>query len=80
MLYEVITQELKGYERLPAEIEGAEAAVRKHQGPRDLFVANQEQAGKLEERQAELEKFEKLLVQLQQELAGKEHEFKVAIV
>lgn len=71
-------QALKAYERLQADIDATEAQLKKHQTARDLFVANQEQAAKLEERQAELLRFEQLLTQLQQELAGKENDFKVA--
>ena len=49
-----------------------------HQAARDLFVANQEQAAKLEERQAGLHKFEQLLAQLLKELADKEAELTAA--
>ena len=71
-------QALQAYSRLQADIDAAEAEKHQHQAARDLFVANQEQAAKLEERQAELHKFEQLLALLQQELAGREVEFKTA--
>ncbi|PLY01353.1 MAG: SMC family ATPase [Desulfuromonas sp.] len=69
---------LGAYNRLQADIEVSEAEQKKHQASRDLFVANQEQAAKLESLQKDLKKFETLLTQLQDELAGKEDELKTA--
>ncbi len=63
---------LKVYSRLQVDIESAEAEQKKLQAARDLFVANQEQAAKLEGLQDELQKFETLLTQLQDEMVGKE--------
>lgn len=71
-------QALQAYHRLQADIDAAEVEQKKHQESRDRYVANQEQAARLEERQTELHKFEQLLAQLQQELAGKEVELKAA--
>lgn len=65
-------QALDAYRHLQADIEAAEAEQKKHQRARDLYVANQGQAAKLEGLQAEQEKFELLLTQLRGELAGKE--------
>jgi exonuclease SbcC len=69
-------QALKAYERLQADIDAAETEKNKHQEARDLYVANQEQAAKLEERQTELHKFEQLLAQLQKELLDRENDLK----
>ncbi|MBE0502066.1 MAG: SMC family ATPase, partial [Desulfuromonadales bacterium] len=63
---------LKSFNTLLADIDACEALKTEHQTARDLFVANQEQAAKLEERQAELVKYEQLLARYQGELAGKE--------
>ncbi len=63
---------LKGYSRLDEEIEACEQEKQKHQEARDLFVANQQQAAELEQRKVDLQKFEHLFRQLQEELAGKE--------
>ncbi len=67
-------QDLDAYSRLQADIEAAEAEQNKHQASRDLYVAHQEQAAKLEGLQADLQKFAALLAQLQHELTGKEKE------
>ncbi len=69
---------LDAYSRLQVDIEAAEAEQKRFQAARDLYVAHQAQAAKLEALQAELEKFERLLVQLQQESADKERELIVA--
>jgi len=69
-------QGLKAHEQLSADIEATEAEIKAHQAARDLYVANQEQAGKLGERQAELHSFEQLLATLHQEQAGKENDLK----
>ena len=71
-------QALVAHERLQEDIDAAGAELKKHQVARDLYMANQEQAARLEERQAELHKFEQLLAQLQKELAGKEADLKAA--
>jgi len=68
------TKALEAYSRLQAEIEAAEAQQREHQASRDLFVAHREQAGKLENLQADMKKFEALLAQLQAEEAEREKE------
>ncbi len=71
-------QALQAYSRLQEDIDAAGAELKKHQVARDLYMANQEQAARLEERQTELHKFEQLLAQLQKELAGKEADLKAA--
>ena len=65
-------QALQVYARLQAEIDAAEVEKNRYQPARDLFVANQELAAKLEERQGEKRRFEELLNQLHQELALRE--------
>ena len=65
---------LAHYRNLQADIEAAEAEQRERQPARDLYVANQDQAARLAERHAELQRFEQLLVQLRQQLAAKEAE------
>nr|WP_320114222.1 SMC family ATPase [uncultured Desulfuromonas sp.] len=69
-------QELAAFASLAAEIETAEADVKLHQQARDLYVAHQGQAAKLEGLQVELAKFEAFLKQLQGELATKQEEQK----
>jgi exonuclease SbcC len=69
-------EELAAFAALAAEIETAEAAVKLHQQARDLYVAHQGQAAKLEGLQVELAKFEAFLKQLQGELATKQQEQK----
>jgi len=63
---------LAAYSRLQADIEAAEAELKQHQQSRDLYVANQGQAAKLDGLQEELEKFEALLTQLLTDLADRE--------
>lgn len=65
---------LKVYCNLQADTDACEALKQQHQAARDLYVANQEQASRLEERQTELQKFTQLLEQLQDELAVLEGE------
>jgi exonuclease SbcC len=65
-------QALKDYSRLEFNIEATEQEKQKHQQARDLYVANQKQAAELEKRQSELRKFEKLLKELEEDLATKE--------
>ena len=65
-------QALDAYSRLQTDIEQAEAEQKKHQASRDLYVANREQAAKLDLLQSELKKYETLLAQLQEDLTGKE--------
>ncbi len=69
-------QALKAFSRLQADIDASEEEQKKHQPARDLYVANKDQAARLEERQAELQKFEQLLVQLETQRAGREAELK----
>jgi exonuclease SbcC len=69
---------LKGFNTLAVDIDACEALKTEHQTARDLYVANQEQVAKLEERQVELRKFEQLLDRCQAELAGKEDELVTA--
>jgi exonuclease SbcC len=69
-------EELAAFAALAAEIETAEADVKLHQQARDLYVAHQGQAAKLEGLQVELAKFEAFLKQLQGELATKQQEQK----
>jgi len=71
-------RELEQFANLQAEIDASEAEKQKHQKARDLYVANQDQAAKLQERQDELQKFETHFVKLQKELAGKERDLKTA--
>ena len=60
------------YGRLQADIEAAEKDKTKHQASRDLYVANQQQAAELEQRRTDLQSFEKLLKQLQDQLIVKD--------
>ena len=62
---------LATYSRLQADIEGADKDRAKYQEERDLYVANQKQAAELDQRRADLENFEKLFKQLQNELIVK---------
>ncbi|GAB4167636.1 MAG: SMC family ATPase [Geothermobacteraceae bacterium] len=71
-------KELESYRHLQAEIEKAEQEKTRHQEARDRFVANQQQAAELEQRRADLEKFEKHRKQLQDELDGKNAAFSQA--
>lgn len=67
-------QALKVYSSLQSDIERAEAKQKNHQVARDLYVANQVQAAKLEGLRTELQKFEDFLEKLQNDLTGKENE------
>ncbi len=69
---------LETYNRLQADIEKAEQEKAQHQEARDRFVANQQQAAELDQRRTDLEKFEKHLKQLQDDLVGKESAFSKA--
>jgi exonuclease SbcC len=71
-------QSLKDYGRLETDIEAAEEEKRKFREARDLYVANQKQAAELEERKADLQKFEQLYQRLRDELAAKEESLKLA--
>ncbi|HKJ04271.1 MAG TPA: SMC family ATPase [Geopsychrobacteraceae bacterium] len=71
-------QALKAYSSLQADIATAEAEQKQHQRSRDLYVANQEQAAKLEGLQTELQRFEQFLAKLRGEMTGKEGELLVA--
>jgi len=65
-------KELEAFGQLQADIERIEAEQKRYQGARDLFVANQEQAGQLAGLQDAQRTFEELLQSLQRELADKE--------
>lgn len=69
---------LQKYNRLQADIEKAEQEKAQHQEARDRFVANQQQAAELDQRRVDLDKFEKHLKQLQDDLVGKEASFNKA--
>jgi exonuclease SbcC len=68
-------QTLQSFSGLDQEIETAEQQKRTHQKARDRHVTHQQQASDLEKRQAEQQRFEKLLKDLQSELTGKEATF-----
>jgi len=70
--------DLKAYERLQGEIQAAETELKAHQEARDRYVANQEQASKLQSLQADLRKFEELLSQLEVSLAAREKDLALA--
>ncbi|MBW6512088.1 MAG: SMC family ATPase, partial [Desulfuromonadaceae bacterium] len=63
---------LESYSRLQSAIEIAEQEKQQHQSARDRFVANQQQATELVQRRADLEKFNKHLKQLQDDLVVRE--------
>jgi exonuclease SbcC len=69
-------QELSRYSNLQTQIEAAETELKKHQPARDLFLANREQASKLEPRRQELRKFDRFLARYKGELATKESDLK----
>lgn len=69
---------LEAYNRLQADIDKTEQEKSQHQEARDRFVANQQQAVELDQRRADLDKFEKHLKQLQDDLVGKEEAFNKA--
>ena len=69
---------LKVYATLQADIESAEAEVRKHKAARDLYMANLEQAAKLEGLGGDLRKFEDFLEKLREEKKGKKVELTAA--
>ncbi len=69
---------LQTYNRLQADIEKEEQEKSQHQEARDRFVANQQQAAELDQRRTDLDKFEKHLKQLQDDLVGKEAIFSVS--
>lgn len=71
-------QSLQAYRSLQGDIETSEAQQQQYQEARDLYVAYQEQAAKLEERRNELQKFQQLLVQLQSGLATRDAELAAA--
>ncbi|HKI51725.1 MAG TPA: SMC family ATPase [Geothermobacteraceae bacterium] len=71
-------ESLKAFSQLQADIEKAETEQKKHQAARDLYVANQEQAAKLEGLQIDLKKFAQLLTQLQGQLSDKEKDLTAA--
>jgi exonuclease SbcC len=62
---------LATYNQLQVDIEAAEKDKTKHQAARDLYVANQQQAAELEQRRTDLQNFEKLFKQLQDDLTVK---------
>ncbi len=69
---------LTTYNSLQANIEVAEKEKTSHQEARDLYVANQQQAAELEQRQIDLEKFKQLFNQLQDELTTKDDAYRKA--
>ncbi len=69
---------LATYSRLQADIEAAEKDKTKYQEARDLYVANHLQAAELEQRRTDLQNFEKLFKQLQDELAVKNDAYRKA--
>lgn len=69
---------LETYDRLQTDIEKAEQEKAQHQEARDRFVANQQQAAELDQRRVDLDKFEKHLKQLQDNLVCKEEAFNKA--
>lgn len=69
---------LDTYSRLQADIEAAEKEKMQHQGARDRYVANQQQAEELTQRRADLDKFNKHLKQLHEDLVAKEATFSKA--
>jgi DNA repair protein SbcC/Rad50 len=71
-------QELQPFSTLQADIAAAEAQRKQHQPARDLYLANQRQAGELAQRRGELQKFETFLQALQGDLAARETELKLA--
>lgn len=69
---------LETYKSLQSDIETSEREKTKHQEARDLYVANQQKAAELEQRRNELQKYEQLFKQLQDELTGKDAVFSQA--
>jgi exonuclease SbcC len=59
---------LDTYRQLQTDIEATENTKMHHQKARDLYLANQQQAEELNQRRADLEKFDKHLKQLQDDL------------
>ncbi len=68
-------KELETYKQLQADIEKTEQEKSQHQEARDRFVANQQQASELDQRRSELDRFEKLLKQLQDDLVSQKAAF-----
>lgn len=66
------TKALEGYSRLQDDIDAAEKEKAQHQDARDRFVANQQQAAELDQRRADLEKFDNHLKKLRDDLTGRE--------
>lgn len=71
-------QQLQPFATLQADIAAAEAQRKQHQPARDLYLANQGQAGELAQRQGELQKFEAFLLTLQGDLTARETELQTA--
>jgi exonuclease SbcC len=69
---------LSSFSRLQEDIEATEQDQRRHQDARDRYLANQKHAAELEQRQAELHKFQQLLDRLLEELAEQEGALKQA--
>ncbi len=63
---------LDSYSHLQTDIETAEQEKSQYQAARDRYVANHQQAEELDQRRADLEKFDSHLKQLQHNLLGKE--------
>ncbi|MBW6508444.1 MAG: SMC family ATPase [Desulfuromonadales bacterium] len=66
---------LDTYSRLQTDIEAAEKEKMRHQEARDRYLANQQQAEELDQRRADLEKFDKHLKQLQNNLEARQAAF-----
>lgn len=71
-------QEQQAFSTLQADIASVEAQRKQHQPARDLYLANQRQAGELAQRQGELQKFETLLQTLQGDLTARETDLQTA--
>ena len=69
---------LESYKSLQSDIETSEKEKTKHQEARDLYVANQQKAAELEQRKVELQKYEQLFKQLQDELTDTDASFSQA--
>ena len=71
-------KELGNYSQLQTDIDTTEKEKARNQEARDRYVANQQQAAELDQRRADLEKYEKLLGKLQESLSEKEKEHEKA--
>jgi exonuclease SbcC len=69
---------LSAFSRLEEDIEAAELEQRRHQDARDRYLANQKDAAELDQRRAELNRFQQLLDRLLEGLAELEAALKEA--